>query len=111
MKEGSRGKGCSGARLGSVEWHYPLRPRRGRNLFDALDRDGDGRLDLRELNGAAALLGGWAFLTREQIPLQVRIRARIGATGSAFGPVALAEEKKGPSGGPARAARGGAARL
>jgi Ca2+-binding EF-hand superfamily protein len=78
---------------------------RGRNLFDALDADGDGRLDLRELTRAGRLLSGAQALTRDALPWQLRLAARSGPAGPAFGPVALAEGKR-PAPAPARAARG-----
>lgn len=74
---------------------------RGRNLFDGLDADGNGRLDLRELNAAARLLDGdgkgLAALTRGQIPRQYRLTVERGVPGTSFGPVTLASRAKRPA--------------
>ncbi len=64
----------------------------GRNLFDLLDANGDGRLDTRELHAATSLLRGadgakgWL---RTEIPLCARITVQRGVTTGSFGLVPL----------------------
>jgi Ca2+-binding EF-hand superfamily protein len=67
---------------------------RGRNLFEVLDVDRDGRLDLRELNQAAKHLAAftgmrdtWALT---DIPRQYQFVVERGTAGNSFGPVTLA---------------------
>src|SRR5262249_21235043 len=55
----------------------------GRGLFDLLDRDRDGRLSLRELRGAAGLLGhlglrGTRRLSRDQLPRGYQLALGLG---------------------------------
>jgi Ca2+-binding EF-hand superfamily protein len=71
---------------------------RGRNLFDALDADGDGRLDLQELGRAGRLLpdGGAASVSRDTLPVQVRLGLRRGTPGKSFGPLPLADGTRPP---------------
>jgi Ca2+-binding EF-hand superfamily protein len=64
----------------------------GRNLFELLDANGDGRLDAKELHAAPALLlgregaNGWLM---KDIPLCTRVIAQRGVTAANFGPVPL----------------------
>jgi Ca2+-binding EF-hand superfamily protein len=64
----------------------------GRNLFNLLDANGDGRLDQKELHTAAALLAeknGRNDWSRRDIPLCVRVTMGRGVAGGSFGPVPL----------------------
>jgi Ca2+-binding EF-hand superfamily protein len=61
---------------------------RGRNLFDALDTNGDGQLDLTELHRAEQALAGG------RVPLALRLDVRRGPPGDCFGPVLLGERSK-----------------
>src|SRR5262249_43538435 len=84
---------------------------RGRNLFDLLDADRDGRLDLRELNAAVRLLAGAAgqgriTVARDQIPRQFRLTVGLGVSATSFGPVLLAGQVKRPAPAPVAVARG-----
>jgi Ca2+-binding EF-hand superfamily protein len=76
---------------------------RGRNLFDLLDANGDGRLDLRELNRAAQVPAG---LRREGITQRYHLQVDRTAAGSSFGPVALAGASKRTPGVPVPGRRG-----
>lgn len=64
---------------------------RGRDLFDLLDANQDGLLDLAELNQAVKICEATAALplTRASIPHQFRLNASRGTVGSSFGPVPL----------------------
>lgn len=68
---------------------------RGRSLFDRLDGDGDGRLDLWELQCAARVFAA-AGLTPDAVPRGLLLTASRGPVGRTFGPVPVA--------GPAKAA-------
>ena len=64
---------------------------RGRNLFDLLDTNQDGVLDLAELNRAVSVCEEAALLplTQATIPRQFQFSALRGPVGSNFGPVPL----------------------
>jgi Ca2+-binding EF-hand superfamily protein len=69
---------------------------RGRNLFDMLDTNQDGTLDLAELNRAAKVCEEAASmpLTPAQLPRQFRFSAWRGTAGTTFGPVPLPTPSK-----------------
>jgi hypothetical protein len=64
---------------------------RGRNLFDLLDTNQDGVLDLAELNRAVRVCEEAALLplTQATIPRQFQFSTLRGPVGSTFGPVLL----------------------
>ncbi len=63
---------------------------RGRNLFDLLDRDADGRLDLAELTRAARdLPNALAGANAAGVPASYRLTVAAGTPGGTFGPVPL----------------------
>jgi Ca2+-binding EF-hand superfamily protein len=88
-----------------------------RGLFDLLDANRDGRLSVREMRGAAALLGkldgaGKGYLTRGDLPRSYRLTLRRGPAGNAgddysallariYGGASKAETYKTPTAGPA----------
>src|SRR5262249_7665685 len=69
---------------------------RGRDLFEALDEDGDGRLSLRELTRASRLLAGRHArgLGRKDVPRQLVVAFARGPEGPSFGPVPLPGRRK-----------------
>ena len=64
---------------------------RGRNLFDLIDTNGDGRLDLGELNSAAKVLPEVLAVKnkKNEVPASYRLSAGRGTVGESFGPVPL----------------------
>jgi Ca2+-binding EF-hand superfamily protein len=74
-----------------------------RGLFDALDVDRDGRLSVREMRGAVALLqqldtGGKGYLTRGDLPSSFDLTLRRGPTTAvAFNPAAAFFDQYGGS--------------
>jgi Ca2+-binding EF-hand superfamily protein len=82
---------------------------RGRNLFDAFDTGGDGRLDLDELTRAAKTLPeGLARdnpLERRAVPASYQLTVSRGPVGDSFGPVPFGATLK-PKPPAAPAARG-----
>jgi len=79
---------------------------RGRNLFDALDGNRDGRLDLGELNQAVKVLGDRASLTIDQSPRHVA--AELAARRS--GGLVRAAAPAGPASAPRRGLAAGEGR-
>jgi Ca2+-binding EF-hand superfamily protein len=75
---------------------------RGRSLFDLLDRDGAGRLDVRALAAAPRAIPGERCPVAE-LPFSVRVTVTPGPAARSFGPVPLAEVKV-PAGQPVPAA-------
>jgi Ca2+-binding EF-hand superfamily protein len=76
-----------------------------RGLFDLLDTDRDGRLSIREMRGAAALLArldrdGKGWITRADVPRSYRLTVRRGtASRGGFDLSAVFEELYGGGGG------------
>jgi Ca2+-binding EF-hand superfamily protein len=63
---------------------------RGRNLFDLIDANGDGRLDVAELTRAARELPGTALekpVERNSVPASCRLVVSRDPIGRSFGPV------------------------